>query len=426
MELKNHLEQIVSLTKENKWDDALVACDQAIKAFPQEAVVYFRKAEVLWAKSEVFDLPREEFSDLLKKATDLDPHYSEPHKLWAYSNQLLGYPSRAETGYTRAIEANPQDWEAYALRGELYQQYEMYEKAVADFTKAIDGGLAENRTYGFRAASRYALKDYEGALADYTKAIELNPNYGGGFYGRGRCKYALQDYAGAVEEYNQAIALFPNEASLYGPRGEAKIKLNDFTGALADFQKLLELTPQDKKVWQTVRELQEKIISEIPASVPAMEVTLKNGYKASCIVLPSGEQVSLWHLDEGEQLPEQPIETEEAEDEDTEDNFLLNVRWELCSRAAVAISVDDTDELRNLLKGGMKPDITDENGYTPLMIASQMGKKEMVKILIEHGADVNMPHIMDDNPTGFNALKLAKDMGHTEIVAILKAAGAKE
>ena len=55
-----------------------------------------------------------------------------------------------------------------------------------------------------------------------------------------------------------------------------------------------------------------------------------------------------------------------------------------------------------------------------------MGKKEMVKILIEHGADVNMPHIMDDNPTGFNALKLAKDMGHTEIVAILKAAGAKE
>ena len=435
--VSQQLEKIKQLTKENKFDEALALCSEAVGEFPQVAELYYQKAVILWNKSEVFDLPREEFSDLLKKATDLDPHYSEPHTLWGYANLLLGYPAQAEAGYTRAIAANPQDWEAYAYRGELYKRYEMYDKAVEDFTKAIDGGLAGNRTYAFRADSKYALKDYEGALADYTKGIELNPNYGGGFFGRGRCKYALEDYAGAVEEYNQAIALFPNEASLYGYRADAKMKLDDSTGALADFQKALELNPTDKMALRAVGDLQQKILSDIPEGTPSLEVTLKNGYKASLVTLPNGEQVSLWHLGAEADEPEQaetPVSQESTEedfpeetDEESleEDSFLLDMRYKLYARAASAISADDADGLRKLLADGMKPDITDENGYTPLMLACSMGKKQMVEILVEHGADINMPHIMDGNPTGMNALKLAECMGHTEIVNFLKGKGAK-
>ena len=92
------LEEIKKLTQEKKFNEALILCDEAVSKFPQVAEVYYQKAVVLWNKSEVFDLPREEFSDLLKKATDLDPHYSEPHKLWGYANLLLGYPSQAEDG----------------------------------------------------------------------------------------------------------------------------------------------------------------------------------------------------------------------------------------------------------------------------------------------------------------------------------------
>ncbi|MBR2392684.1 MAG: tetratricopeptide repeat protein, partial [Elusimicrobiaceae bacterium] len=227
-------EGINKLLKEQKYDLALISCAETIGEFPEEAELYYLKALTLWNKSDVFNVPRDEFSNLLKKATDLDPHYSEPHKLWAYANQLLGYPSMADTGYTRAIEANPEDWEAYGLRGELRLICGMHQEALEDLNKIIDAGQGGNRAYAFRADAKYALKDYKGALADYTKGIELNPNYGGGYYGRGRCKYALEDYAGAVEEYSKAISLFPKEASLYVPRGDAKIRLQDFTGAWAD------------------------------------------------------------------------------------------------------------------------------------------------------------------------------------------------
>lgn len=420
------LEEIKKLTQEKKFNEALILCDEAVSKFPQVAEVYYQKAVVLWNKSEVFDLPREEFSDLLKKATDLDPHYSEPHKLWGYANLLLGYPSQAEDGYTRAIAANPQDWEAYAYRGELYKRYEMYDKAVEDFTTAIDGGLAGNRTYAFRADSKYALKDYEGALADYTKGIELNPNYGGGYYGRGRCKYALEDYAGAVEEYSKAISLFPKEASLYVPRGDAKIRLQDFTGALADFQKVLELKPQDETALRAVKDLQQKILADIPDGTPCLEVTLKNGNKARVVTLPNGEQVTLLQLEElsSPEQPEASLIQKDSEEDD--ESSLFELRQKNYTRAADAISTDDTNGLRKMLEEGLSPNITDENGYTPLMLACSLGKKEMAEILVEHGADINMPHIMDGNPTGMNALKLAECMGHSEIVTLLKSLTAQE
>lgn len=429
--LQQQLEEIKKLIAQGSYDKALTLCAETIGEFPDVAELYYQKAVILWNKSEVYDLPREEFSNLLKKATDLDPQYSEPHKLWAYSNLLLGYPAQAEAGYTRAIAANPQDWEAYAFRGELYKRHEMYEKAVEDLTKALEGGFGGNRAYAFRADSKFALKDYEGALEDYTKAIALNPNYGGGFYGRGRCKYALQDYAGAVEEYNQAISLFPNEASLYGPRGDAKIRLNDFTGALADFQKALELNPEDQVAPRAIADLQQKILSEIPEGTPCLEVTLKNGRKAKLVTLPNGEQVSLWELEENpapeptEEAAVQENCTEECVEDidEDDDDFLFKLRQQMYARAASAISMEDAAGLRKMLAEGLNPNITDENGYTPLMLACSMGKKEMVKVLLEQGADVNMPHIMDGNPTGMNALKLAECMGHTEIVKLLMEKG---
>lgn len=58
----------------------------------------------------------------------------------------------------------------------------------------------------------------------------------------------------------------------------------------------------------------------------------------------------------------------------------------------------------------------DIEGYTPLITASRLNKKELVEFLIQHGADVNARA-----GDGSTALSLATEAGHTDIIEILKA-----
>ena len=62
-----------------------------------------------------------------------------------------------------------------------------------------------------------------------------------------------------------------------------------------------------------------------------------------------------------------------------------------------------------MLESGASPDCSLEDGYTILMDASRIGDLEMVKLILEHGADVNRERkrarlggMVNDMPVGHN------------------------
>ncbi len=71
------------------------------------------------------------------------------------------------------------------------------------------------------------------------------------------------------------------------------------------------------------------------------------------------------------------------------------------------------------LSKGCKITDKDDGGNTPLHCAVRGGKLELVKFLIENGADVNAKNDFDDMP-----LKIAEDKGYVSIIDVLKAKGA--
>lgn len=86
-----------------------------------------------------------------------------------------------------------------------------------------------------------------------------------------------------------------------------------------------------------------------------------------------------------------------------------------------AVEESDLEAARAALKAGANPDYCPLN-WPLLMTAAGKGKCDMVKLLLEHGAD---PSAEDETMgQGESALTLAQNEGHHAIAALLVAAGA--
>ena len=83
------------------------------------------------------------------------------------------------------------------------------------------------------------------------------------------------------------------------------------------------------------------------------------------------------------------------------------------------IKAGKTDLVKKKIESGADVNVKNNNGYTPLFLASEKGYTEIVKLLLEYGADVNVKTNYENTP-----LYCASINGHTEIVKLLLDRGA--
>ena len=79
--------------------------------------------------------------------------------------------------------------------------------AIEDYSKAIELDPNYWNAYNNRANSKILLKDYNGAIADFTKTIELNPDFTSAYLDRGSSKEQLGDLNGACDDWKKAASL---------------------------------------------------------------------------------------------------------------------------------------------------------------------------------------------------------------------------
>ena len=75
----------------------------------------------------------------------------------------------------------------------------------------------------------------------------------------------------------------------------------------------------------------------------------------------------------------------------------------------------DEEGLRTALKGGLDPNLTNENGWTLLMLAAVEGSVPLGKLLLEAGADRSVA-----NAKGATAESIAENRGLALFVELLR------
>ena len=106
--------------------------------------------------------------------------------------------SAAAEAFTRAIEMDPDNAEAYNHRGVARAYMGKIDDAISDYTRALQikpelVGALNNRGSAF-----YQKKLLNRAISDYSKAIEINPYLAEAYSNRGTAWAAKGDYFRAI------------------------------------------------------------------------------------------------------------------------------------------------------------------------------------------------------------------------------------
>lgn len=167
-------------------------------------------------------------------------------KLKSHGNSAKTYYELSLTDFSKAIELEPDNAQFYADRGYAHQNFEKYPQALTDYSRALQIDSACLQAYMYRSIYyRFVKKDNKLALADLNKAIELNPDKAGGYSMRSLIYKEEEKYDLALDDLDKAIALEPNNMHFYYFRGDVYQKAKMYKRAIDDYSKYIEISERE-------------------------------------------------------------------------------------------------------------------------------------------------------------------------------------
>lgn len=169
----------------------------------------------------------------------------------------LGNFDGAIKAATSALTYDPNETNAYVLRGDMKRFVSDYAGARQDFDAALRVNPKNPLAHLYLGEMIYTqdISRYEETIQQYEQALAITPQIeqvvrdeSGGiipwaYLKRGQALSAKGDNAGAVEALNHAVALGPGIVQAYNNRGVAYYGLRQYDAAVTDLNKALQLRP---------------------------------------------------------------------------------------------------------------------------------------------------------------------------------------
>ena len=156
------------LYKAKRYEEALVACEQAIRLDPSYVLAYYNKGYVL-------------------------------HELKRYEEALVAYE--------QAIRLAPNNAGTYHNKGSVLRDLKWYKEALVAFEQAIRLDPNNAAAYHNQGYILHELKRYEEALVAYEQAIRLDLNNAAAYHNQGYVLEKLGRSAAARKFYKKAREL---------------------------------------------------------------------------------------------------------------------------------------------------------------------------------------------------------------------------
>lgn len=205
--------------------------------------------------------------EIYNEILEIEPKAGNVWLMRAVAKRMLKDLSGARADIAQALSVDPDNIDAYRLRGQMRYEAQDYPSSRADFTKAIDAlkrvvdrvdesepeQVAAAREfmkrnaelYGMRAEVENKLNDSSAALEDLGRALQLKPDYIAAYFLRGQIYESEQRASEAEEDFSKVISLNPKHASAFNSRAWIRFHNLQWDDSIADAKQTLELQPQE-------------------------------------------------------------------------------------------------------------------------------------------------------------------------------------
>jgi len=159
-----------------------------------------------------------------------------------------GRYSEAIQSFDRALGVDRGMAKAYLFRGRAKAALGQTEAAVADFTKVIQLQPADTDAFVERAAIHLQTHDYPAVVADCGEAIRRNPRLTYAYTLRGMAFREMGNLPSSLDDFNHAVELAPG-LDTYFQRASTYQSMGDHPRALADLDQVVSLYPTSPMVY---------------------------------------------------------------------------------------------------------------------------------------------------------------------------------
>ncbi len=259
---------------EQRFEETVAACDEAIAANPAFSEAYRRRGWAYrflerWAEADAdfttaisleptnpmlfngratarYNAGR--LADALSdedRALELDPDYVNALMMRGLIRQGLDDMAGARQDLERALALDPANVMVLTNLGVLCKREGNLDAALAAYNRALSADPKNRAALYNRAWARRQTGDLRGAAADGRILVELFPQEAGAHFELGAALLVLGKEREALREYDRALELDPDHLDSLLDRSMVRRSMGNLDGAIADSTRRLELKPDD-------------------------------------------------------------------------------------------------------------------------------------------------------------------------------------